>query len=262
MFREREVTGEVAAVREAHAPGAVVVDCERDFETLDPAVAEDLALLTDRLDPAGYPAAWVPEDAPEQLHRYASDAFTVGMPGDGGVAWTRQTDPPVVLVKPRLRGSPDVFVDFLVAEALVQAGSGLPEHFLPFFEARYRDLAAAVPLGPADTYQLAAALREAYLGLHTREISAEWDGEYPALFDAWHDAGERLEPRLADLPGELAREETGFGDAAELACSAIKHAVEIPAPFGALDTAAYREHGPTYAVAWAEKTFAALDHGE
>lgn len=39
----------------------------------------------------------------------------------------------------------------------------------------------------------------------------------------------------------------------------MKHDLELPTPFDALDTAAYREHGPTFAVRWAEKTFAALE---
>jgi hypothetical protein len=52
---------------------------------------------------------------------------------------------------------------------------------------------------------------------------------------------------------------TGFGDAAELACSAVKHAGEVPAPFDALDTEAYRDHGPAYAVEWLARTVDALD---
>ncbi|WP_247005587.1 DUF7089 family protein [Halorientalis litorea] len=268
MFEARDLSGDLSAVRTAHAPGALVVDCARDFETLDPAVAEELALLTDALDPATYPESWLPADAPDELRRYAGDEFTVGMPGDGGVAWTRQTDPPTVFVKPRLEGSPESFVRFLVAEALLEAGSDVPEHFLPFFESRYRELASAVPLDPAGTYQLAAALTTAYTGLHTRETFVDWDEAYPDLFAAWLDAGERLVPRLTDLPGEVARGETAFPAAAELACSAVKHAaapdgtdppVELPAPFAALDTSAYRDHGAEYAVTWAEKTFAELD---
>jgi hypothetical protein len=38
----------------------------------------------------------------------------------------------------------------------------------------------------------------------------------------------------------------------------LKHAVELPAPFAALDTSAYRDHGAAYAVRWAEKTFKKL----
>ena len=260
-FTDRDLPAALAAVREDHAPGALVLDSARDFETLPSARAEDLGLLVDSLDPLSYPDSWLPPDAPELLVRYASDEFTVGAPGDGGVAWTRQTDPPVVVVKPRLEGSPESFVDFLVAEALVQVGLDRPEHFLGFFEARYPDLATTVGdrLDPVETYQLAAALYDAYLGLHTRETFATWDDAYPDLFEAWVDAGERLEPRLGDLPGDLATGNTEFGDAAELACAAVKHGTEPPTPFGALDSPAYREYGADFAVQWAETTFEKLD---
>jgi hypothetical protein len=260
-FTDRDLPPALAAVRDEHAPGALVLDSSRDFETLAPARAEDLGLLVDTLDPASFPASWLPSDAPEVLVRYASEEFTVGAPGDGGVAWTRQTDPPVVIVKPRLAGSPDPFVDFLVAEALVQAGLDLPEQFLGFFEERYADLAVTVEgrLDPVETYQLAAALYDAYLGLHTRETFAAWDDDHPELFEAWVDAGDRLEPRLSALPGDLATGETDFGDAAELACAAVKHGVEPPTPFGALDSPAYREYGADFARQWAEKTFEKLD---
>ena len=259
MFDPRDLSGELAAVRDEHAPDALVLDTERDFETLDPAVAESLGPLCESLDPVSYPAEWLPSDAPEPLHDYASSSFTVGMPGDGGVAWTTQTHPPTVLVKPRLAGSPESFVDFLVAEALVEVGLGDSEQFLGFFGAQYRDLDAATSLDPAGTYQLAAALYDAYLGRATYEIFADWEDEYPELHAAWTDAGERLAPRLAGLPGEIAAGETTFAAAAELACSAVKHDVEIPTPFGALDTRAYREYGPDYAVEWATKTFEKLD---
>jgi hypothetical protein len=96
-------------------------------------------------------------------------------------------------------------------------------------------------------------LYDGYLGLHTRPIFADWADEQPELSDAWVDAGERLEPRLADLSSDVASGRTGFGDAAELACSAIKHDVEVPTPFAALDTGAYREHGAPFAVQWAER---------
>ena len=255
MFTQRSLSTTLAAVRETHAPEAFVLDCERDFETLQPAVAEELGLLVEGLDPATYPAEWLPPDAPELLTRYASEAFTVGAPGDGGVAWTRQTDPPVVFVKPRLEGAPEEFVQFLVAEALVEVGLDVPEHFLGVFEAGYRELAAAAEgrLDPVETYQLAGALRDAYVGLHTRPVFEEWAAEYPELSAAYVDAGERLEPRLSELASEVARGSTAFGDAAELACSAVKHGVEIPAPFAALDTAAYRDHGAEFAIEWTER---------
>ena len=85
---------------------------------------------------------------------------------------------------------------------------------------------------------------------------AGWDGP---LFDAWLDAGDRLEGRLDSLPGAIARGETSFSDGAELACSAIKHAGEIPPPFDALDTTVYLDHGPAFAVQWADRTVDALE---
>ncbi|MFB6189375.1 MAG: hypothetical protein ABEI57_05785 [Halapricum sp.] len=257
MFDERTLSAPVERVRDDHAPDALVLDVERDFETLPPATAEQLGLLVESLDPISYPESWLPADAPELLRQYASETFTIGAPGDGGVVWTRQTDPPVVLVKPRLAGSPESFVDFLLAEAFVQIGLDQPEQFLGFFEDRYPELAAAVSgrLDPAETYQLAAALYEGYLGLHTRPVFADWDDEHPELYDAWADAGERLQPRLADLSSDMASGRTGFGDAAELACSAIKHDVDVPAPFAALNTSAYREHSAAFAVQWAERVF-------
>lgn len=258
MFEPRDLPDRVAAVRERHAPEATVLDCERDFETLPPAVAEDLGLLVDGLEPVGYPASWLPDDAPTLLARYASSDLTVGMPGDGSVAWTRQTEPPVVLVKPRVEGSPDSFVAFLVAEALVQLGLDVPEHFLGFFEASYRDLDRAVALDPNGTYQVAAALYDGWLGLRTREVFAEWHDDRPELADAWQDAGARLEGRVSGLSRAVARGDTDFADATELACAGIKHAIELPAPFAALATDAYRDHGPEYAIRWAEKTFDSL----
>jgi len=291
MFSERALSAPVETVRAAHAPEAQVLDVETDFEILDPAVAEDLGLLVDRLHPHSYPAEWLPEDPPALLVQYASSDFTIGAPGDGSVVWTRQTEPPTVLVKPRLEGSPESFVDFLLADALVTLGldgsvpgvsenaietngagtppatSPPPEHFLGFFREHYPKLAAATPLAPAGTYQLAAALYDAWLGLHTREIFAEWvdadagDGsnDLATLGDAWQDAGNRLEGRLDGLPGEVARGETDFAEAAELACAAVKHALELPAPYAALDTEAYKNRGAPCAVKWAEKTFDALE---
>lgn len=259
MFAERSLSAELRSVRNEHAPGAIVLDTERDFETLPPAAAESLGLFVDSLAPVSYPEAWLLPDAPDLLWTYASEEFTVGMPGDGGVTWTAQTTPPTVLIKPRLVSSPEAFVDFLIADALVQVGLDEPEHFLGFFEERYREFDAAVPLGPADTYQLAAALYEAYLGLYTRDAFETWEDTHPALFDAWQDAGERLRPRLSDLPNAIAMGRTDFADAAELACSAVRHGVAVPTPFGTLDTGAYREYGPDYAIRWARKTFEQLD---
>ncbi len=260
MFSERSLGDAVTAVKEEFAPDALVLDCARDFETVPPEQAEELGLLVDGLDPASAPGEWVPADAPELLHRYASGQFTIGMPGDGSVVWTRQTDPPVVLVKPRLEGSPDTFVDFLLAEAFVQVSLGEPEQFLGFFSDRYPAFHdAAIRYTDADgAYQVAAACYDAYLGLQTRDIFAGWRDTSPDLFEAWLDAGERLEPRLSELSTAMARGETAFGDAAELACSGVKHSGDLPTPFDALDASAYCDHGAVYAVQWAERTFEAL----
>jgi len=258
MFTERSLSSEVAAVRDEHAPGALVLDADADFETLSPAARDELATLVDGLAPASYPTEWLPDDAPELLRRFASTDFVVGMPGDGSITWTHQTQPPAVLVRARVQGSPSSFVDFLLAEAFVELGLDEPEQFLGFFGERYRALDTAVPLDAGSTYQIANALYEGYLGLHTREVFSTWEADHPELFAAWRDAGERIEPRVQGLTSELVRGGTGFADATELACSAIKHGVEPPAPFAALDTLAYREHGADYAVAWAKKTFEKL----
>ncbi len=258
MFTERTLCEELVAVRERHAPEALVLDCAQNFETLPSAQAEELLLVTDSIDPSSYPAAWLPPDAPELLTRYAGSDLTIGMPGDGSVAWTRQTDPAVVICKPRLDESPDPFANFLLAKALVEVGLDEPEHFLGFFEDEYARFAEVTSplLSPVETYQVAAACYDAYLGLQTREIFAGWDGP---LFDAWADAGERLEPRLEGLSQEMARGSTRFADATELACSAVKHGGELPAPFDALNTSVYLEYGAEFAVQWAEKTVEALD---
>jgi hypothetical protein len=257
MFTERELSGPVEAVRDRHAPDAFVLDVDHDFETLPPAEAEELGLVVDALDPATYPADWLPSDAPAPLVEYAGSDLTVGMPGDGSVAWTRQTEPPVVLCKPRLDGSPEAFTDFLIAEALVEAGLGEPEHFLGFFGDQYAEFDDALgALDPAGTYQLATACYDAYLGLRTRDVFADWEGP---LFEAWVDAGERLEPRLADLAGVIARGERTFPEAAELACNAVKHAGSLPAPFDALDSSVYLDHGAAYAVEWADRVADTLD---
>lgn len=254
-FEPRDLSADVERVREEHAPEALVLDAERDFETLGPDAAVDLGLVADSLETVSYPAEWFPDDAPEVLERYASGLTTVGLPGDGSVTWTRQTDPPTVIVKPRVEGSPEGFVDFLVAEALVEVGLGVPEAFPPFFEDRYRDLAAAVG-GPNATFQVAAALYAGWVGLQSRAVFAAWSDRPLAV--AWRDAGERLEPRLSDLGGTIARGELSVPGATELACSALKHDREPPSPFSALATDAYRERGADYAVAWAEKTFEQL----
>ncbi|MFB6176700.1 MAG: hypothetical protein ABEI99_06075, partial [Halobaculum sp.] len=104
MFERRTLSETVAPVRDGYAPDALVLDVATDFETLPPETAEELGLLVDALDPATHSFDWLPEDAPQLLSRYAGTDFTVGMPGDGTVVWTDQTDPPVVLVKQRAEG--------------------------------------------------------------------------------------------------------------------------------------------------------------
>ncbi|MFC7325155.1 hypothetical protein ACFQMF_11260 [Halorubrum rutilum] len=294
MFSSRPLDDDLDAVREDHAPGSPVLDVDADFETLPPASAEDLGLFVDGLSPASYPAEWLPEEVPELLRRYAGPTFTVGLPGDGTVVRTTQTEPQTVLVKKRAEGTPDDFLAFLIADRLVQIGVSpspgslpddvpwndapegsaprdrLPESFLPFFGERYRDLDAAIRRpdpdtggsttghGPSDVFQVAAALFDAWMGLYTRDVFPSWEDRHPRLFDAWLDAGDRLEGRLGDLAGEVARGETDFASATEYACSAVRHGLDLPAPFAPLDTAAYRDRGAPYAVKWAEKTFESM----
>ncbi|WP_435073816.1 DUF7089 family protein [Halorubrum sp. HHNYT27] len=284
MFSSRPLDDDLDAVRGDHAPGSPVLDVDADFETLPPAAAEDLGLFVDSLSPASFPTEWLPDDVPALLRRYAGPTFTVGLPGDGTVVRTTQTDPQTVLVKKRAEGTPDGFLAFLIAERLVQVGVSppagslpdgtppdrLPESFLPFFGDRYRNLDAAIRrpdpdtgasttgYGPNDVFQVAVALYDAWVGLHTRDVFASWEGRHPRLYDAWVDAGTRLEGRLGDLVGEVARGETDFASATEYACSAVRHGLDLPAPFAALDTGAYRERGAPYAVKWAEKTFESM----
>ena len=258
MFERRSLSPAVEAIRTGYASDTIILECERDFELLPTERAEGLGGFVDRLEPASYPASWLPSDAPQVLVRYAGAEFTVGLPGDGSVVWTRQTEPSVILVKPRIEGSPTSFVDFLIADALVELGCDLPESFVPFFEDGYRELDEAIPLDANSTYQIAVALHDGWCGLQTREEFAEWKSTHPELWEAWYDAGSRLEDRVESLPREVARGNTDFADATELACSAIKHAIELPAPFAALDTQSFRDHGAPYAIRWAEKTFEAL----
>lgn len=284
MFSPRPLDDDLDVVRDRHAGESPVLDVDADFETLPPAAAEDLGLFVDGLSPASFPVEWLPEDVPELLRKYAGPAFTVGLPGGGTAVRTTQTDPQAVLVKQRAAGTPDDFLAFLIADRLVQIGvspapgsvpsdvqaSRLPESFLPFFGARYRDLDAAIRRpdpdtgrsttgqGPSDVFQVATALFDAWVGLYTRDVFASWEGSQPRLFDAWVDAGERLDGRLGELSGEVARGETDFASATEYACSAVRHGLDLPAPFAALDTAAYRDRGAPYAVKWAEKTFASM----
>lgn len=259
MFETRTLSADLEAVRDEYAPDALVLDVDTDFETIPPAAAENLGLVAESLSPASYPPEWLPADSPQLLKQYASSEFTIGMPGDGTVVWTRQTSPPSVLLKHRSTGTPEHFLDFLVAEAFVQLSfEDVPEQFLPFFGEHYRDLDDAIPLGPSDVYQIALSLYEGWIGLHTRDVFASWDGQHDDLYETWVETGERLDERLSDLPRSVALGETSFANATEFACSAIKHDRDLPAPFSALDAEAYLEHGPAYAVRWAEKTFEQL----
>lgn len=255
MFEARDLHEDVAAVRDEYTQDALVLDASSDFETLPPASLDDVATRVDDIHPQEYDPAWLPPDSPELLRRLTTNDLVIGMPGDGSVTWTTQTTPPVVIVKARVEGSPDAFVDFLVTEALVEAGLDLPEHFLGLFQDHYTAFADAVPHDPNTTYQLAAAINEAYRGLHTRDVFETWPDTYDHLGDAWSDAGDRLADRVEGLPSAVARGQTQFADAAELACAGIKHDLDIPAPFGALDTLAFREHGAPFAVKWAEHLF-------
>ena len=262
MFDHRELSSPVAAIKDAYAPNAIILDVESDFETIPPAIAEGLGIFVESVTPSSYPTDWLPSDAPSPLIQYAGSEFTIGMPGDGTVTWTRQTTPPTILIKQRAAGTPTQFLEFLIAEAIVQIDTGVPEHFLPFFESAYTELDSAVPLGPAEVYQLAVALYDAWVGLQTRPMFNSWDETHPELYTAWHDAGNRLNDRLKELPGAVARGETGFADATEYACSAIKHDLELPTPFTALDTQAFLEYDAEYAVRWGRKTFEKLDESE
>lgn len=262
MFEERSLSPALSRVREEHIADALVLDCEGDFQSLPPEALDDLALITDSISPVSYPDEWLPEDAPEILRRYAGPDFIVGTPGDGSIMWTAQTTPPICFVKARIEGVPEEFVSFLIAEALVEIGLDLPEGFLGFFGERYPDLARATALDPNSVYQIGNALYTGWRGLHTREVFADWKIDEPELHTAWMDAGRRLEGRVSELPKLVARNELDFAEATELACGAIKHGLDLPAPFGALDTKAYREHGASFGVRWAEKTFEAVAESE
>ena len=262
MFSHRNLSDPLVTVRKQYAPEATVLDVTGDFETIPPAAAEDLGLFADKLEPVSYPDSWLTNTAPKPLHRYASSDLTIGMPGDGTVVRTEQTVPPTILVKGRASGTPTGFLNFLIAEALVESSIGLPEHFLGYFEDEYTRLAAAVPLDPASPYQIASALFDGWIGLHTRSVFTEWEDSHPRLYDSWIDAGTRIEGRLGRLSEAVAHGETSFAEATEYACAAIKHGLEIPPPFAALDTQAYQEYGAEYGIKWASKTFDKMDTKE
>lgn len=251
MFEERALPAHIDELRSTYAANTQVFDCATEFETLDARGRDELAIRVDSVDPLSYPRNWIPEDAPSILTQLAESGLVIGFPEHGSVTWTRQTVPPTVLVRPRSHGSPGEFVDFLVAEAFVEIGAGHPEHFLGFFEDRYGDIAAFGT--PSESYQIAAALFDAYIGLHTREIYVDWVDRYPQVHQVWEETGERLAPRLDDLVAAVNRGETTVTDATEYACSAVKHNLALPPPFDALDSVAYREYGADFAVKWVER---------
>lgn len=259
MFTERDLADDVVDLRDELVPTLLVLDVEKEFEAMPAEWVYDLAIVTESIDPLSYPPDWVPADAPNALRRLTDSEPRIGLPGDGGVTWTAQTDPPLVFVKPRLAGAPADFVDFLVVEAIQQIALGQPEHALGFFAERYLDLQTAVGGDPELAFGLSVALTEGWRGLETRAEFRTWADSWPRLHEAWADAGNRLEERVSELPQLVADGTLGFVDATELACSAIKHDLELPPPFAALDVAAYREQGAAFAVRWAAETVSGED---
>ena len=259
MFSTYRLTGDGAALKEAVAPDLLVLTSEQEFETMPTDWLFELALVTDDIETTSYQEAWIPATAPRALQQLTGNDPVIGAAGDGGVTWTRQTDPPIVFLKPRTEGIPEAFLEFLVAEAMLDVVLSHPEHPLDFFAADYPLLQEAVGGDPGLAHRLSGALTEAWCGLGRRERFRAWDDAYPSLYAAWRDAGERLAGRIQTLPSELASGSLGFAAATELACSAIKHDIRLPQPFDALDVAAYREHGSSFAIRWTERTFAQLD---
>lgn len=254
MFAARDLEEKLAALREDVAPEARVLDCEREFESMPAEWLYELALITEDLAPLSHPDEWVPADAPPAARRTTGGDPAIGMPDDGSVTWTRQTVPPLVLVKPRAGSLSEGFRSFLIAEALVELGADHPETPICFFESTYVELHDLVGT-PALAFRLAAALRAAWIGLDTRERFAGWRDDRPELHAAWREAGDRLVERVAALPDLQADGTLGFAEATELACSAVKHDLEFPAPFAALDVEAYRDGGPAFARRWLAETY-------
>ena len=254
MFTEADLPEELSDLRSSIAPDTLVVTCRREFESLPEDGLYELAMITDRIESHDYDPAWVPDSAPDVVQRVLDGDPTIGLPGDGGLTWTKQTDPPIVLLKPRLDGIPTDFHTYLIAEALLDIALDHPEHPLGFFRDQYSALQAATDDDSGLTYRLAGALCEAWCGLGRRERIAEWEDTWPTIYAAWVDAGEQLTERVNELPDLLRNGSMGFAGATELACSGIKHDLALPKPFDALDVAAYREHGPAFAVRWTERT--------
>ncbi len=255
MFSERTLPDALERLRDEHAAGCLVLQCEQEFETMPAEWVYDLALVTEDIRPLSHPAAWIPEDAIPAIERTAGVDPAIGMPDDGSVTWTRQSEPPLVLVKPRASQLPDAFRQFLIAEALVEVGMGVPETPVCFFEERFPEVHAIMD-EPTAAFQVAAALRRAWIGRQTRNVFSAWDGAYPSLQQAWQDAGDRLAGRVEDIPTLLAENELAFAEATELACNAVKHGIALPAPFDALDVEAYVDQGAPYALRWLEEATA------
>lgn len=252
MFSERALPDDLDRLREEHAVDCQVLDSAQEFETMPEEWVYDLALVTEDIHPLAHPAEWIPEDAIPAVQRTAGVDPAIGMPDDGSVTWTRQTEPPLVLVKPRASQLPETFRKFLIAEAIVEVGMDLPETPVCFFRDRYQEVESI--LGePTAGFQVAAALRRAWIGRQTRDVFSGWADAYPPLHRAWRDAGDRLEGRVENIPALLTANELEFAGATELAGNAIKHGIDLPAPFDALDVTAYADEGAPYALAWLEK---------
>lgn len=253
MFTRRDLPSDLDALRSAHAEDAYILNCDREFETMPSDWVYDLALITDDVTPLGHPDSWIPSDVPASIQRLRGRDLAIGMPTDGSVAWTRQTDPPAIFVKPRAAGIPDDFRDFLIAEAIVEVGMEVPETPLCFFEGEYGAVHDHVG-DPQEAFQIAAALRVAWIGLHARERFRGWTETYPRLGEAWADAGARLESRVTELDTLVGANRMSMANATELACSALKHDISLPAPFDALDVDAFADQGAPFARRWVERT--------
>lgn len=257
MFAARDCSATVHGLREEVLADGLVVDCAREFDVLSEDLLYELALFTDDVDPIPYPDDWIPDDAPDPIARLAGADPVVGRPGQGSVTWTRQFDPSLVIVKPRGRELPDRFLDFRLAEAILVCSLDVPEHPLGFFRGRYPVLQATVG-DPDAAMRLASALYEAWIGLTVRPRFEAWAEDHPTLHEGWKEAGRLLADRVAELPALRADGSIDFLEATDLACSAVKHGYDLPAPFGALGVNAYRTEGATYALRWLERTVASL----
>ena len=258
MFSEYALGEDLIELCENTDCDTLVVESQRDFEALPEDALFEVALLTEDISPTPCPESWLSEDSPQTLSRLTKNDLAIGLPGDGSVTWTAQTTPPLIIIKPRIAGAPTDFKDFLIAEAILQLSRDHPEHLLSFFREDYRSLEGAVN-GDSDlSYRLAIALYRGWQGLDTRASFQTWEEKYPRLGAAWSSAGGHLEGRVSELPTLLADGTMGFGAATELACSALKHDISLPAPFRALDVESFRDHGARFAIKWAERTYAQL----